>query len=55
MKKSVKKLNLRKIAILKLNQTPTIVGGRNVPVDASGVQGCGGAKTQPECPTTVTG
>ena len=51
MKKSVKRLNLNKISILKLNQVPNIKGGLE---RASGHQGCGGAKTQPECPTTIT-
>lgn len=54
MKKSVKKLNLNKMSILHLNETPSIIGGRQAPLEASGVQGCGGAKTQPECPTTIT-
>ncbi|WP_157547341.1 hypothetical protein [Kordia zhangzhouensis] len=53
MKKSVKKLNLNKMSILHLNEIPSIQGGR-VPLDASGVETCGGAKTQPECPTTIT-
>jgi hypothetical protein len=55
MKKSVKKLSLHKTSILKLNELPTINGGFHAPVEASGAQGCGGAKTQPECPTTITG
>jgi len=54
MKKSVRKLNLNKTSIMKLNETPAIFGGRNAPVDASGVETCGGAKTKPECPSTVT-
>ncbi|WP_420573719.1 hypothetical protein [Kordia sp.] len=54
MKKSVKKLNLNKTSILKLNETPSILGGFRAPLERSGVQGCGGAKTQPECPTTIT-
>ncbi|MEM6720052.1 MAG: hypothetical protein AAF611_12080 [Bacteroidota bacterium] len=54
MKKSVKKLSLRKTSILKLNEMPAIIGGL-VPLDASGAQGCGGEKTQPGCPTTITG
>lgn len=53
MKKSVKKLNLNKMSILKLNDMPAISGGL-VPFERSGHQGCGGAKTQPECPTTIT-
>lgn len=53
MKKSVKKLSLQKTSILKLNELPSVVGGL-VPFRGSGVQGCGGAKTQPECPTTIT-
>jgi len=53
MKKSVKRLNLHKTSILKLNEIPAISGGL-LPYGRSGVQGCGGAKTQPECPTTIT-
>jgi len=48
MKKTVKKLNLNKMSILKLNETPNIKGGFRAPLEASGVQGCGGAKTQPK-------
>jgi hypothetical protein len=50
MKKSVKKLNLNKVSILKLNQVTTIAGGL---AQASTVQGCGGFTTQPDCPPSI--
>ncbi|MBC8756412.1 hypothetical protein H2O64_17180 [Kordia sp. YSTF-M3] len=54
MKKSVKKLNLNKTSILKLNETSTIAGGRNAPLEqGSGQQGCGGFTTQPDCPPSI--
>lgn len=54
MKKTVKKLNLNKMSILKLNQLPTIGGGRRAPLEqASTVQGCGGFTTQPDCPPSI--
>lgn len=53
MKKSVRKLNLNKTSIMKLNETPAILGGRNAPVDNSGKQGCGGFTTQPDCPPSI--
>lgn len=55
MKKSVKRLNLNKRSILKLNEMPAINGGLRAPLEeGSGQQGCGGEKTQPGCPTTIT-
>lgn len=51
MKKSFKKLSLNKKTILTLNQSAQIKGGLQA---ASGVQTCGGEKTQPGCGPSVT-
>lgn len=51
MKKSFKKLTLNKKTILTLNQSAQIKGGLQA---ASGVQTCGGEKTQPGCGPSVT-
>ncbi|MFK7746896.1 MAG: hypothetical protein AB8B65_00760 [Kordia sp.] len=53
MKKSVKRLNLNKRSILKLNELPVIAGGLRAPLEASGQQGCGGYTTQPDCPPSI--
>ena len=51
MKKSFKKLVLDKKTILTLNESNQVKGGF---ANASTVQGCGGEKTQPGCPPSVT-
>ena len=52
MKKTFKKLTLNKKTILTLNQSADIRGG--AAGSGSGVQTCGGQKTQPCCGPSVT-
>ena len=52
MKKSFKKLTLDKKTILTMNEAANVQGG--FVGTGSGHDGCGGFKTQPCCPTTIT-